>query len=432
MRRTAQITLYSGCSSPEVNRSSRNGSMSTVEARPSTISSAMSSPATGPCMNPWPENPAITWKPSTSATRPRIGCASGVTSYRPAQLVRNPASPRRGNRRTAASTCRASHSWSTSSLNPGLSLLLDCPVRMPGPSRWKYSESAKKITNGKSGRRSGIGAVTTTWRRIGSIGMSTPTIFPSSGAQAPQALTTTGVSIEHAREVELGDQLRAVRVLEPPRVDPQPVLEGHVVAEGGEVLIAGQQEQVAAELQADVLPELLGEPLQHPDALDRQPDVDLRGELMTDAPGAATRRHLAEERLPLQQHHVLHAPCREVVRRAGAHHAATDHHGVGRPRKVRAHRDIVSEARRPRSAWSMAQAALIRPMWLNPWGKFPSSSPVEVFTSSARRPTSFACRTARSNTSRARPISPASAHACASQNVHNRNVPSSPASPSGP
>ena len=56
----SQITLYSGWRSPEANRSMRKASTSTVCAFPSTISSAMSSPATGPCMNPWPENPAMT------------------------------------------------------------------------------------------------------------------------------------------------------------------------------------------------------------------------------------------------------------------------------------------------------------------------------------------------------------------------------------
>jgi hypothetical protein len=42
-----------------------------------------------------------------------------------------------------------------------------------------------------------------------------------------------------------------------------------------------------------------------------------------------------------------------------------------------------------RSAWEMAQAALMSPMWLKAWGKLPSSSPVTGSTSSASRPTSL-------------------------------------------
>ena len=48
-------------------------------------------------------------------------------------------------------------------------------------------------------------------------------------------------------------------------------------------------------------------------------------------------------------------------------------------------------------AWLIAQAALISPMWLNAWGKLPSSSPVAGSTSSASRPTSLTNAIARSN-----------------------------------
>ena len=41
-------------------------------------------------------------------------------------------------------------------------------------------------------------------------------------------------------------------------------------------------------------------------------------------------------------------------------------------------------------ALSISQAAVIRPMWLNAWGKFPSSSPVAVSISSASSPRSLA------------------------------------------
>src|SRR5205823_2206757 len=84
--RRAHITLYSRMRSPEPNREARKAAMSN-EVRPSTMSSAMSSPVAGACMIPWPEKPAAATKPSTPSTVPRTGCLSGVSSYRPAQPV---------------------------------------------------------------------------------------------------------------------------------------------------------------------------------------------------------------------------------------------------------------------------------------------------------------------------------------------------------
>ena len=66
-------------------------------------------------------------------------------------------------------------------------------------------------------------------------------------------------------------------------------------------------------------------------------------------------------------------------------------------RRPRAHarrlaRGAMGDAQLPApysSAWLIAHAALIRPMWLKACGKFPRSSPVAASTSSARRPTSL-------------------------------------------
>ncbi len=49
----------SGMAAPRANRSGAKDEMSML-GFPSTMSSAMSRPATGPCMNPWPEKPAAT------------------------------------------------------------------------------------------------------------------------------------------------------------------------------------------------------------------------------------------------------------------------------------------------------------------------------------------------------------------------------------
>src|SRR6266851_2701089 len=78
----------------------------------------------------------------------------------------------------------------------------------------------------------------------------------------------------------------------------------------------------------------------------------------------------------------------------------------------------------------IAQAALIRPTWLNACGKLPISSPLPGSTSSASSPTSLIAAMARSNVAVAWSTSPASAWACASQNVQIRKVPSAPARPS--
>ena len=70
----------------------------------------------------------------------------------------------------------------------------------------------------------------------------------------------------------------------------------------------------------------------------------------------------------------------------------------------RARRGRRGQSCSPRSAWSMAHAALIRPMWLKACGKFPSSSPFSGSTSSASKPTSFTKLAARSNVARAASI----------------------------
>ena len=92
-----------------------------------------------------------------------------------------------------------------------------------------------------------------------------------------------------------------------------------------------------------------------------------------------------------------------------------------------AHGGYVSDPGAPlRSASLIAHAALTSPMWLSACGWLPSILRVRGSTSSASSPTSLTNATARSNTSRARAGSPASAQASASQNVHSREVPSSP------
>src|SRR5207245_2630589 len=75
----AHMTLCSRTSWPVLNRDRLSALMSS-EVRPSTMSSAMSSPVAGACMMPCPENPAALMKPSIASTFPSIGCLSGVSS----------------------------------------------------------------------------------------------------------------------------------------------------------------------------------------------------------------------------------------------------------------------------------------------------------------------------------------------------------------
>ena len=50
------------------------------------------------------------------------------------------------------------------------------------------------MVNGRSGARSGIGSVHSTWRRSGVTGSSTPAIAPIARDQAPAAQTTAPAS----------------------------------------------------------------------------------------------------------------------------------------------------------------------------------------------------------------------------------------------
>src|SRR5207249_5804386 len=69
-------------------------------------------------------------------------------------------------------------------------------------------------------------------------------------------------------------------------------------------------------------------------------------------------------------------------------------------------------------------AALIRPRWVNPCGKFPSASPLSGSISSARRSTLLAYPSAASKTSAASERFPLSARKSASQKLQTAKAPS--------
>ena len=83
-------------------------------------------------------------------------------------------------------------------------------------------------------------------------------------------------------------------------------------------------------MEVDRLADLVGEPLEQPDRLDRQADVRLVRELVAHAAGVATGRSGAEQLLALDQHDVGDAAAREVVGDARAHAAAADDYDIGR------------------------------------------------------------------------------------------------------
>src|SRR5207253_4975222 len=94
------------------------------------------------------------------------------------------------------------------------------------------------------------------------------------------------------------------------------------------------------------------------------------------------------------QHAHEYAPLIGNVRQARLRHIdQTSALRNARRHRDRAHHNTscgASSALPPTRARDIAQAALIRPMWLNACGKLPSSSPVVGSTSSASSPTSLA------------------------------------------
>src|SRR5258706_462680 len=133
-KRRAHMTLCSRTSCPVLNRDALRALMSS-EVLPSTINSAISSPVAGACMMPWPENPAALMKPSIPSTFPRIGCLSGVSSYKPAQPVFIDVRSRMGKRESARSTTAGMKSALTLSSNPGFSFGSAIPRSTPPDSR---------------------------------------------------------------------------------------------------------------------------------------------------------------------------------------------------------------------------------------------------------------------------------------------------------
>ena len=111
--------------------------------------------------------------------------------------------------------------------------------------------------------------------------------------------------------------------------DAQPVLQRHVIAEHGQIVVVIQQEQITGPAQIDRLPKLLLEAFQHGQAQQRQPHVDLGAELVTDAARAFPGRFHTQEGRFLQQDNFLDAACSEMVSRAGPHHPAPDDDDVG-------------------------------------------------------------------------------------------------------
>src|SRR5437588_691008 len=177
----------------------------------------------------------------------------------------------------------------------GFSARLDIPVRIACPSRWKYSDCVKSMTNGKFCRSSGIAFVTTIWRRIGSIGSSRPASFPTIADQGPAAA----------------------------------VLHHHVTRGANEVLFVVHEEEVAAALETNRLAHLLFERFHHGERELRQLDVDAARELMPHSARIEARRSRPEHLGCFEQHHVRTSAVGKMVRRARPHDAAANDDDVG-------------------------------------------------------------------------------------------------------
>ena len=229
------------------------------------------------------------------------------------------------------------------------------------------------------------GVVTTIWRRSGTMGRSTPGqrghlarprpggVHHGAGGDGPrrrldrghaarldadaggldlgedlraQAPRACGVALHHAVgigqavpvvpaggddpfQVEQRDSRRDLGRGEDARRDAQPVLQGHVVAEDGQIVLVVQQEQIAGPAQIDGLAQLLLEAFQHGQAEQRQPHVDLGAELVADAARAFAGGLHAQEGAFSSSTTFLIAACGEMIGRAGPHHPAPDDDDVG-------------------------------------------------------------------------------------------------------
>ena len=106
------------------------------------------------------------------------------------------------------------------------------------------------------------------------------------------------------------------------------VLQGDRLAQGGQVVLALGDHQVAALPEEDLVAQLGGHVLVHGDAFLGQADVLLGGPLLADAAAAAAGRSAADVVL-LQDHDVLQALLGQFVGRGQAVDAAADDHRVG-------------------------------------------------------------------------------------------------------
>ena len=100
-------------------------------------------------------------------------------------------------------------------------------------------------------------------------------------------------------------------------------MERDALLEAAQVLFLGDEEEIADLLEAGVDAELLAEILEHPEALEREADLRLGGELGADA-ARGLAGGAAAHRLALEDDHVTHVPASEVIGNAAADHAATD------------------------------------------------------------------------------------------------------------
>jgi hypothetical protein len=114
-------------------------------------------------------------------------------------------------------------------------------------------------------------------------------------------------------------------------VDAEAALQRDVRAKHVDARGRGEEEQVAVLMEVDRVSDFVGEPLQHADRFDREPDVGFVGKLMPDAARVAAGRSRAEQLLALDEDDVGDAAARQMIGHAGAHAAAADDHNFSGP-----------------------------------------------------------------------------------------------------
>ena len=134
-----------------------------------------------------------------------------------------------------------------------------------------------------------------------------------------EPFATSGLSVD----AKLGEHLMDASCVETLHRHAEPSLHPERVLERCDIALFGNEEQVSDLTKVRIDAHLFGEVLDPRQRSQRQPHVDLSGELKAHAAGVARRRP-ATELIALEHDHVAHTTRREVVGDGSSNDAAPD------------------------------------------------------------------------------------------------------------